>query len=137
MILPVEPIPRPLMLPNAVSLPYRVLSRCWRFCASRVPSTVAHRCIEHLCRFSHPLPQRYAAPLPIILPTPPVAGSNHQTKLNSHHRTTTTAMIIPANLKIATLFPDWAMRPSRPALPFSDVVIDEKTSDYIWPFQSA
>lgn len=52
-------------------------------------------------------------------------------KLNPHHSTTTTPIIIPANLNIATLFPCCAIRPSRPAEPFIELVIEEKTSDYI------
>ena len=47
---------------------------------------------------------------------------------NTHHSTTTTPTIIPANFSIATLFPLCAIRPRRPALPFMDVDMEEKTS---------
>lgn len=39
-------------------------------------------------------------------------------------------MIMPANFSIATLFPELAIRPNLPALPFSDVEKLEKTSFY-------
>jgi hypothetical protein len=40
-----------------------------------------------------------------------------------------TPMIMPANLNIATLFPEAAIRPRRPADPFKDVLMEEKVSD--------
>jgi hypothetical protein len=46
------------------------------------------------------------------------------------HNAITTAIMIPDSLNIATLFPAAAMRPSRPAEPLRDVLIDEKVSDY-------
>jgi hypothetical protein len=46
------------------------------------------------------------------------------------HSAITTAIMIPASLNIATLFPAAAIRPNRPAEPLSDVPIDEKVSDY-------
>lgn len=46
------------------------------------------------------------------------------------HSAITTPIMIPASLKIATLFPAAAIRPNRPAEPFRDVLIDEKVSDY-------
>ena len=60
---------------------------------------------------------------------------SHQTffdrkkKLNTHHSTITTPMMIPANFSIATLFPCCAMRPNRLAEPFMEFVMEEKTSD--------
>jgi hypothetical protein len=40
-------------------------------------------------------------------------------------------MRIPDNLSIATLFPDAAILPSRPAEPFRDVDMEEKVSDCV------
>jgi hypothetical protein len=42
------------------------------------------------------------------------------------------AMTIPESFKIATLFPEAAMRVKRPAEPFICVVIEENVSDCIW-----
>jgi hypothetical protein len=39
-------------------------------------------------------------------------------------------MIMPESLRIATLFPAAAIRPSRPADPFKVTLIEEKVSDY-------
>jgi hypothetical protein len=47
------------------------------------------------------------------------------------YSTSTVPMIMPDNLKIATLFPLAAMRPSRPAEPLRLVLMEEKVSDYI------
>ena len=52
----------------------------------------------------------------------------HQKKLSIHHNPTVTAIIPPANLKMATLFPCCAIRPSLLALPFREVERLEKTS---------
>ena len=38
-------------------------------------------------------------------------------------------MSIPDSFSIATLFPEAAMRPSRPAEPFRDVDMEENVSD--------
>jgi hypothetical protein len=38
-------------------------------------------------------------------------------------------MIMPASLKMATLFPDAAILPNRPADPFKEVLMEEKVSD--------
>ena len=46
------------------------------------------------------------------------------------YSTSTTPMIIPASLNTATLFPDAAMRPRRPAEPLRDVLKFEKVSDW-------
>jgi hypothetical protein len=46
-----------------------------------------------------------------------------------NHSTSTTPMIMPASLRIATLFPDAAILPSRPAEPFKEVLMEEKVSD--------
>ena len=46
------------------------------------------------------------------------------------HNATTTAMMIPDSLNIATLFPAAAIRPNRPAEPLRVVLIEEKVSDY-------
>jgi hypothetical protein len=37
---------------------------------------------------------------------------------------------MPASLRMATLFPDAAILPSRPADPFKEVLMEEKVSDY-------
>lgn len=57
---------------------------------------------------------------------------SHRPNINFiiHQSSTTTAMIIPASLNIATLFPLWAMRPSRCADPLMLPLRFEKTSFY-------
>jgi hypothetical protein len=47
-----------------------------------------------------------------------------------NHNNTTTPIIMPASLRMATLFPDAAILPSRPADPFKEVPMEEKVSDY-------
>ena len=47
-----------------------------------------------------------------------------------NHNPNTVPIIIPANLKIATLFPDAAILPNLLADPFNDVLIEENVSDY-------
>lgn len=41
-------------------------------------------------------------------------------------------MMMPESLKMATLLPAAAMRPSRPAEPLSCVDMDEKVSDWVF-----
>tara|TARA_R110002003_G_scaffold131_4_gene12319 strand:- start:2568 stop:2777 length:210 start_codon:yes stop_codon:yes gene_type:complete len=60
---------------------------------------------------------------------PPRRTSAQKTKCQIQYPTTTPAIIIPASLNIATLFPDAAMRVSRVALPLSVVPNEEKVSD--------
>lgn len=47
-----------------------------------------------------------------------------------NHNTSTPPIIIPDNLRIATLFPDAAIRPRREAEPFKEVDMEENVSDY-------
>ena len=47
-----------------------------------------------------------------------------------NHNASTTPMIMPANLRMATLFPDAAILPSLPADPFREVLMEEKVSFY-------
>ena len=47
-----------------------------------------------------------------------------------NHSNKTVPTIIPASLNIATLFPDAAILPNRPADPFKEVLIEEKVSFY-------
>ena len=81
-------------------------------------------------------------PSVFLITSPPLYSQTHNTetpsrhtffdrkkKLNPHHSTITTPIIIPANFSIATLFPCCAMRPSRLAEPFMEFVMEEKTSD--------
>jgi hypothetical protein len=56
---------------------------------------------------------------------------SHQNQLRIHQSTTTVAMMIPANLNTATLFPWLAMTPSLRALPLMLVVMFEKDSEVL------
>lgn len=47
-----------------------------------------------------------------------------------NHNKSTTPMIMPASLRMATLFPDAAILPSRPADPFKEPLMEEKVS--VW-----
>ena len=82
----------------------------------------------------------YFDPFPTPTPCPPSLESkksffstpiaNHfHNQLSPHQSTTTTAIIIPESFNIATLFPCCAILPSRPADPFMDDPMEEKTSD--------
>lgn len=54
---------------------------------------------------------------------------NHTNNPQMNHNNTKTPMIIPASLSMATLFPDAAILPSRPADPFNEVLMEENVSD--------
>jgi hypothetical protein len=54
----------------------------------------------------------------------------HTKSPQRNHNTSTVPIIMPANLKAATLLPDAAMRPSLCADPLSVVPIEENVSDY-------
>jgi hypothetical protein len=81
------------------------------------------------------VPTRSHASLPYhalcpTLPLPTPQGTSAQkTKCQIQYPTTTPAIIIPASLNIATLFPDAAMRVNRVALPLSVVPNEENVSD--------
>ena len=76
-----------------------------------------------------PLFLALALPPPPTKPSPPFAAKIYLTKNpNAHHPSTTSPTKIPASFSTATLLPACAIRPSRPALPFSEVERDEKTS---------
>jgi hypothetical protein len=47
-----------------------------------------------------------------------------------NHNTKIVPIIMPASLRMATLFPDAAILPSRPADPFKEPLIEEKVSDW-------
>lgn len=55
---------------------------------------------------------------------------NYTNSPQMNHNPNTVPIIIPANLKIATLFPDAAILPNLLADPFNDVLIEENVSDY-------
>jgi hypothetical protein len=71
----------------------------------------------------------------ILLPQSPNFGPidrplHHTNSPHMNHNNTTTPIIMPASLRMATLFPDAAILPSRPADPFKEVPMEEKVSDY-------
>lgn len=59
----------------------------------------------------------------------PSPSSHHQNQLNTHHPSTPTPTIIPANFITATLFPCPAITPNRRAEPLSEVVMVLKVSE--------
>ena len=67
---------------------------------------------------------------PISIHSPPLLPFPLKKNPSTNHSTTTTPTIIPASFKIATLFPCCAIRVMRPAEPFIEVDIEEKTSFY-------
>jgi hypothetical protein len=52
------------------------------------------------------------------------------TRCQIQYSSITAAMIIPESLRMATLFPDCAMRPRRLAEPFRVVLKEENVSDW-------
>lgn len=55
---------------------------------------------------------------------------NHTNKPHMNHNTSTTPIIMPASLRMATLFPDAAILPNRLADPFKEPLMEEKVS--VW-----
>lgn len=100
------------------------------------PSKLLALCSSNASRVkSLPLfPQNHHATLPPsktlthINQDPLGSGPFFHNHPNTHHNTTTTPTIMPANFNTATLFPLCAIRPRRPALPLMLVVMEEKTS---------
>jgi len=56
---------------------------------------------------------------------------HHTNNPQINHNANTVPIIIPANLKIATLFPDAAILPNLLADPFNDVLIEENVSEVL------